>query len=68
MVGAVVDSVSDVLELPAETIKPAPQMGAVVDTSYLIGIASVAERMLVLVDIESLMSSAELGLIDDASR
>jgi len=68
VVGAVVDSVSDVLELPAETIKPAPQMGAVVDTSYLIGIASVAERMLVLVDIESLMSSAELGLIDDASR
>ena len=68
VVGAVVDSVSDVLELPAETIKPAPQMGSVVDTSYLIGIASVAERMLVLVDIESLMSSAELGLIDDASR
>ncbi|HSV71017.1 MAG TPA: chemotaxis protein CheW [Methylibium sp.] len=66
VVGAVVDSVSDVLELPAETIKAAPAMGAVVDTSYLIGIASVAERMLILLDIESLMSSADLGLIDSA--
>jgi purine-binding chemotaxis protein CheW len=67
VVGAVVDSVSDVLELPHETIKPAPAMGTMVDTSYLVGIASVAERMLILLDIESLMSSGELGLIEAAA-
>jgi purine-binding chemotaxis protein CheW len=66
VVGAVVDSVSDVLELPNEVIKAAPQMGTMVDTSYLIGIASVAERMLILMDIELLMTSAELGVIDTA--
>lgn len=67
VVGAVVDSVCDVLELPHEAVKPAPAMGTMVETSHLVGIASVAERMLILLDIESLMSSAELGLIDAAS-
>ena len=67
VIGAVVDSVSDVLELPHEAVKAAPSMGSVVDTSHLIGIATVADRMLILMDIESLMSSAELGVIDAAA-
>lgn len=67
VIGAVVDSVSDVLELPHDAIRPAPSMGAAVDTSHLIGIATVAERMLILMDIESLMTSAELGVIDSAA-
>ncbi|MBL0720459.1 chemotaxis protein CheW [Piscinibacter sp. Jin2] len=68
IVGAVVDSVSDVLELPHALVKPAPEMGTLVDTSHLMGIANVNERMLILLDIESLMSSSELGLIDAASH
>jgi len=64
VVGAVVDSVSDVLELSAELIKPAPEMTLAVDTSFITGIASVSERMLILMDIESLMSSRDMGLID----
>jgi purine-binding chemotaxis protein CheW len=67
VIGTVVDSVSDVLELAADAIKPAPTMGAVVDTTYLTGIATVGERMLILMDIESLMSSADMGVIDAAS-
>ena len=68
VVGAVVDAVSDVLELPAEAVKPAPSMSnAVVDTSYITGIASVGERMLILVDIDRLMSASDMGLIDSAS-
>ena len=65
-VGIVVDSVSDVLELTNDAIKQAPAMGSVVDTSYLTGIANVGERMLILVDIEALMTSSEMGLIDAA--
>ncbi len=68
VVGAVVDSVSDVLELPHALVKPAPEMGTLVDTSHLMGIANVNERMLILLDIESLMSSSELGLIDAAAH
>jgi len=64
VIGTVVDSVSDVLQLPHDSIKPPPSMGSLVDTQHLIGIATLAERMLILMDIESLMSSAELGVID----
>lgn len=64
VVGAVVDSVSDVLELQRENIKPAPDMNSQVDTAYITGIASVGERMLILMDIEALMSSPDMGLLD----
>jgi purine-binding chemotaxis protein CheW len=68
VVGAVVDSVSDVLELAADTIKPAPEMNTTVDTGFITGIASVGERMLILMDISALMSSADMGLMDSASQ
>lgn len=69
VVGAVVDSVSDVLELPRDAIKPAPEMNnASVDTAFITGIASVGERMLILMDIESLMGSPDMGLIDAAAQ
>ncbi len=67
VVGAVVDSVSDVLELAGETIRPAPVMNASIDTSFITGIGSVAERMLILMDIEALMGSTEMGLMDQPS-
>jgi purine-binding chemotaxis protein CheW len=65
VVGAVVDSVSDVLQLSGEAIKPAPEMNTTVDTRFITGIGSIGERMLILMDIEALMSSADMGLIDD---
>jgi purine-binding chemotaxis protein CheW len=68
VVGAVVDSVSDVLELSSELIKPAPEMNSTVDTGFITGIASVGERMLILMDIEALMSSADMGLMDASSQ
>jgi purine-binding chemotaxis protein CheW len=64
IVGAVVDSVSDVLALDKDTIKPAPDMNSAVDTSFITGIGSVAERMLILMDIEGLMASEEMGLVN----
>ena len=63
VVGAVVDSVSDVLELARDTIKPAPEMASAVDARFITGIGSVGERMLILMDIEGLMASPEMGLI-----
>ena len=65
VVGAVVDSVSDVLELTKDAIRPAPELNSsAVDTSYITGIGSVSDRMLILMDIEGLMSSADMGLMD----
>jgi purine-binding chemotaxis protein CheW len=63
VVGMVVDSVSDVTTLDPEQIKPAPEMGTVLNTDYLIGLGTLGERMLILLDIERLMSSDEMGLL-----
>lgn len=65
--GVVVDSVSDVLSLKPQEIKPAPHFSVSFDTRYLLGLGTVDERMLILVDIEGLMSSKEMALIDDAA-
>lgn len=64
IVGMVVDSVSDVTTLSPEQVKPAPEIGTVFDTEYLIGLGTIGERMLILVDIDKLMTSAEMGLIE----
>ena len=64
VMGMVVDSVSDVITLSPEQIRPAPEMGSVLDSSYLIGLGTLDERMLILVDIDQLMSSPEMGLIE----
>lgn len=70
VIGAVVDSVSDVLALGAEHIKPTPAMSGPVDSGYIIGIGCIQqgedERMLILTDIDALMSSDEIGLMDAA--
>ena len=66
VVGAVVDSVSDVMQLAEQMIQPSPEMSnSVVDTTYITGIANINERLLILMDIESLMSSSDMGLIND---
>ena len=69
VIGAVVDSVSDVLELGSEQIKAAPELSASIDSGFITGIGSLkvgdVERMLILMDIEGLMSSAEMGLVTE---
>ena len=64
VVGMVVDSVSDVTTLAPEQVKQAPEMGTAFSTEYMIGLGTIEERMLILVDIDRLMSSPEMGLID----
>ncbi|HUZ50191.1 MAG TPA: chemotaxis protein CheW, partial [Candidatus Dormibacteraeota bacterium] len=65
--GIVVDAVSDVIMLAHTQIKPVPHMGTHVDIQYILGIASVEERMLILVDIEKLMSSEDMELVETAA-
>ncbi len=64
VVGMVVDSVSDVITLTPEQIKPAPDMNSAMASDYLVGLGTIDERMLILIDIDKLMSSAEMGLAD----
>jgi len=64
IMGMVVDSVSDVTTLTPDQIKPAPEMGSAFNSEYLMGLGTIDERMLILIDIDRLMSSGEMGLID----
>jgi len=64
VVGMVVDRVSDVTTLLPEQIKPAPEIGSALNTDHIVGLGTLEDRMLILVDIDKLMSSAEMGLID----
>jgi len=67
VVGAVVDGVSDVIQLKPDEIKPAPEFGAELDVRYILGLGTLDNRMIILVDIESLMSSEDMALIEQAA-
>jgi purine-binding chemotaxis protein CheW len=66
VVGMVVDSVSDVMTLLPSQIRPAPEMGTTFSGDFLIGLGTLDERMLILVDIAKLMLSPDMGLTDQA--
>ena len=61
VMGIVVDSVSDVLDTKAEEIKPAPNLGARISTRYIRGMISREGRMVILLDVDRLLSPEELG-------
>jgi len=71
VIGVVVDAVSDVIALKGEQIKPAPDFQSSVDAAYITGIATIEQggqhRMLILMDIAKLLSSAEMGLLGSAA-
>ncbi|MFY9314954.1 MAG: chemotaxis protein CheW [Burkholderiales bacterium] len=68
VVGMVVDGVSDVIQLAAERIRPAPDFSAsTFDTSYITGLGTMDDRMLILVDIEKLMSGSDMALMEQAT-
>jgi purine-binding chemotaxis protein CheW len=68
-VGMVVDSVSDVLELGGDAIKPAPEFNGEIEAAYITGLGTIktgdSERMLILMDIEQMMTAPDMGLMDD---
>ena len=64
VVGMVVDGVSDVMQLNPDQIRPAPEFGGGVNTKYITGLGALEQRMLILVDIEKLMSATDMALMD----
>lgn len=68
IVGIVVDGVSDVMTLTPDQIKPAPEFGVTLSSDFLSGLGSLDDRMLVLVDIDKLLTSEEMALVDSNSN
>jgi len=64
VVGMVVDAVSDVITLTPEQLRPVPEFNSSIESDHILAIGSIDERMLILVDIEKLMSSSDMGLVE----
>ncbi len=67
VMGIVVDGVSDVIQMSSNNMHPAPEFGSILDTRYILGLGTVDERMIIMVDIEQLMTSQEMALLETAA-
>ena len=67
VMGIVVDGVSDVIQLNSDNLHPSPEFGSILDTRYILGLGTVEERMIIVVDIELLMTSQEMSLVEAAA-
>jgi purine-binding chemotaxis protein CheW len=68
VIGMVVDGVSDVVTLPADQIKPAPEFGSTINAEYITGIGTAGDQMLILTDIERLIGSDDMQLMASADN
>jgi len=68
VIGMVVDAVSDVINLSPQEMRPVPTLNIAINTEHLLAIGSVAQRMLILLDIEKLMRSSDMGLINPVTQ
>lgn len=59
-VGFVVDSVSEVLRIPVSTVEPAPPVVAGLDSDYISGVGKLQDRLLILLDLDKLLSADDL--------
>jgi purine-binding chemotaxis protein CheW len=62
-----VDGVSDVIALTADQVKPAPEFSSSMDTQYITGLGTVDDRMIIVVDIEKLMTGRDMDLVELAA-
>ena len=65
IVGIVVDSVSDVMQLTPDDLRAAPEVESMIGSDAVLGLRSLGDRMLILLDIEKLMSGEDMGLVSD---
>jgi purine-binding chemotaxis protein CheW len=65
-IGVVVDSVSDVLELNPADLRPAPAIDSPIDPDFIMGLAKLSERTLILLDIQAMLMAADMGLVEPA--
>ena len=68
VMGIVVDAVSDVYNVQDEALKPAPDFGSVVNVDFVQGLATVNESMVIILDIDQLLNSGELAVLDQAGE
>ncbi|TVM15859.1 chemotaxis protein CheW [Oceanidesulfovibrio indonesiensis] len=63
IVGFVVDSVSEVLRIPASTVEPPPPVVAGLESEYISGVGKLEDRLLILLDLDRLLSGEERDML-----
>jgi purine-binding chemotaxis protein CheW len=66
VVGIIVDSVSEVLNMNGEEIEDTPSFGTTLDTDYILGLAKVGGGVKILLDIDGVLSGEEIAALDQA--
>lgn len=67
--GAIVDEVSEVLDIVGELIEPSPEFGSSVDTAFILGMGKIGKRVVMLLDVDKILAANEVaGLMETASR
>jgi purine-binding chemotaxis protein CheW len=68
IMGMVVDAVSDVYSLVDDQIKPPPELGSAIDTQFVKGLATVDQKLVILLDMDLLFNSGDLAIVDSLSQ
>ncbi len=67
-IGIIVDSVSEVVDINGEDIENSPRFSQGIDTSFIMGLGKVKEKIIILLDIDTVLSSDELDLVDKLAK
>lgn len=68
IMGIVVDAVSDVYNVTDESIRPTPEIGGVIDTSFVRGLASVDKKMVIFLEIDQLINNGVMDNVLEAAH
>ena len=64
-IGLIVDSVSEVSDITGEEIENAPSFGQGIDTSFIMGLGKVKNKIIILLDIDTVLSTEELEMVEE---
>ncbi len=67
-IGIIVDSVSEVSDIGGGEIENAPKFGQNIDTSFIMGLGKVKDKIIILLDIDAVLSSAELEMVEELTK
>ena len=63
LMGIIVDTVSEVLDIKAEQIEPSPQFGSSVSTDFILGMGKVGDKVKILLDIQKVLSEKDMQIV-----